>query len=194
MRLLAALGIIGGASWIAYAFVPEQCAPVTVASEVFCNRLWTPALFGITLGSLAVVRWTLALGSVRVTRWLSAAVMGGVFMTLGNLAEFWLFFDWPHDGPDGWLRSSLWVAVLIGWLAYLLASFGAGLFLLLGASVGLRIRALGAILVTAPCLTPFMGPLAIGVLAIAASLFVLVAGPLAPTAPTTPPEAAIEPA
>ena len=44
MRLLVALGILGGVTWIAYAFVPAQCAPVTGDTEIFCNRLWTPGL------------------------------------------------------------------------------------------------------------------------------------------------------
>lgn len=176
MRLLLALGILGGAMWIAYAFVPDQCAPVAGDSEIFCNRLWTPALFAMTAGYVGFVRWVAGLRSARVTRWLSIAVLGGAFMTFGNFAEYWLFFEWPHEGPDGWLRGSLWMTVLIGWLAFLLASFGAGLLLLLGGRVALRPRVLGAILVTAPCLTPFIGPLAIGVLAIGACLFALVAG------------------
>lgn len=173
MRLLLALGILGGATWIAYAFVPEECAPVTGASEIFCNRLWTPALFGMAVGFAGLVRWSAGIGASRVTRWLSIAVLGAAFMTFGNFAEYWLFSDWPHEGPDGWLRGSLWMTVLVGWLALLLASFGAGLFLLLGRST-LRLRVLGAILVTASCLTVFIGPLAVGVLAITSGMYALV--------------------
>lgn len=187
MRLLLALGILGGVTWIAYAFIPEQCAPVTGDSELFCNRLWTPALFAMTVGFAGLVRWVATLGSPRITRWLSVTVLGAAFMTFGNFAEYWLFFGWPHDGPDGWLRSSLWMTVLVGWLALLLASFGAGLYLLLGGRNGIRVLVLGAILVTAPCLSVFIGPLAIGVLAIAASTYALVALARAPREPATEP-------
>lgn len=176
MRLLLALGILGGATWIAYAFVPDQCAPVTGASEVFCNRLWTPALFAMTVGFVGLWRWADALDRRAVRGGLGIVAAGAALMTLGNFLEYWLFASWPHEGPDGWLRGTLWMMVLLGWLAVLLASFGAGLLLLLGRRGGLRAMVLGAILVTAPCLTVFMGPLAIGVLVIGASFFVLTFG------------------
>lgn len=188
MRLLLALGILGGATWIAYAFVPAECAPPTEATEVFCNRLWTPALFAIAVGFVGLWRWSDTLGWRAVSGALAIVAAGGALMTLGNFLEYWLFASWPHEGPDGWLRGTLWMMVLLGWLSVLLASFAAGLLLLLGRRGGLRTMLLGAILVTAPCLTVFMGPLAIGVLAIAASLYVLVA------TLSTPREAAGEPA
>jgi hypothetical protein len=186
MRLLLVLGIIGGATWIAYAFVPAECAPATNRTLIFCNRLWTPALFAMTVGFLGLLRWATTLGSPRVTRWLSIAVIGAAFMTFGNFAEFWVFFGWPQQGPDGWLRNSLWVTDAIGLLGLLLASFGAGLVLLLG-RVSLRIRVLGAILVTVPCLMMFIGPLAVGVLAITTGLFVLVAEARPPREPAVEP-------
>ena len=77
-------------------------------------------------------------------------------------------------------------------LAMLLASFGAGLYLLLGRRSGARHMILGAILVIAPCLTVFMGPLALGVLAIAGGLYVLIAGPAAPSPAAQSPEAVAE--
>lgn len=174
MRLPLALGILGGATWIAYAFVPQECAPVTNESEIFCNRLWTPALFAMTAGFLGLWRWGAAAGTRAVARGLGIVVLGAGVMTLGNFLEYWLFFSWPHEGPDGWLRGTLWMMVLLGWLALLLASFGAGLLLLLGRRNGIRTMVLGAILVTASCLTVFIGPLAVGVLAIAGCLDVLV--------------------
>lgn len=174
MRLLLALGVLGGVAWIAYAFVPAECAPPSPKTLIYCNRLWTPALFAMTVGFLGFLRWATTLDSPRLTRWLSIAVVGAAFMTFGNFAEFWLFFGWPQQGPDGWLRNSLWVTDAIGLLGLLLAAFAAGLLLLLG-RVTLRTRVLGAILVTVPCLMMFIGPLAVGVLAIATGAYVLVA-------------------
>lgn len=176
MRLLLALGILGGATWIAYAFVPEQCAPVTGRTEIFCNRLWTPTLFAMTLGFLGVWRWAGSLDWRRVYLCLTVVLAGSALMTLGNFAEYWIFFSWPHQGPEGWLRGTLWTSVLLGWLAVLLASLAAGLYLLLARRGSLRQMVLGAILVTGACLTVFIGPLAIGVLAIGTSLWVLVDG------------------
>lgn len=187
MRLLLALGILGGATWIAFAFVPSECAPVTSRSEVYCNRLWTPALFAMTVGFLGLWRWGVARGWRGAGLGLLIVVAGGALMTFGNFLEYWLFFSWPHEGPDGWLRGTLWMMVLLGWLSVLLASFAAGLLLLLRRRSGLRTMAIGAILVTAPCLTVFIGPLAIGVLAIAGCLGVLVVEARAPREPEPEP-------
>jgi hypothetical protein len=183
MRLLLALGIIGGATWIAYAFVPAECAPPTGDSEVFCNRLWTPALFAMTAGFAGMWRWSATLEWRAISRGLGIVAAGGALMTLGNFLEYWVFFSFSHDGPDGWLRGTLWMMVLLGWLGLLLSAFGAGLLLLLARRSGLRTMVLGAILVTAPCLTVFIGPLAIGVLAIAACLCVLVLAARLPQEP-----------
>lgn len=180
MRLLLALGVLGGGTWLTFAFGPPACTPVTAESEVFCNRLWTPALFGMTAGFIGIRRWASTLHWRAVDWAFTVVAAGGAFMTIGNGAEYWVFSDWPHDGPDGWLRGMLWMTVLLGWLAVLLGSVAAGLLLLLGRRGRLRVMGLGAILVTAVCFTVFIGPLALGVLAVAAPLYVLIAAARAP--------------
>ena len=129
----------------------------------------------MTAGLLGLWRWAVAHGWRGAGLGLAVVVAGAALMTFGNFLEYWLFFSWPHEGPDAWLRGTLWMMVLLGWLGVLLASFAAGLLLLLGWRRGPGAMILGAILVTAPCLTVFIGPLAIGVLAIAACFAVLVA-------------------
>jgi hypothetical protein len=184
MRLLLVLGILGGATWIAYAFVPAECAPPSVETEIYCNRLWTPALAAMAVGFLGLRRWLSTLRRRGIDRTMTMAVVGAALMAAGNAAEYWVFFGWPHQGPDGWLRGGLWVTVLIGWLALLVASVGTGLTLLLGSRAGGRTLGLGAILVTVPCFTVFIGPLAVGALAVIACTAALV------LRPTAPPEAA----
>jgi len=180
MRLLLALGILGGATWIAYAFVPAECAPPTAETEIFCNRLWTPALSAMAVGFLGLRRWVAALGRRGLDRAMTMAVVGAALMAAGNAAEYWLFFSWPHQGPDGWLRGGLWVTVLIGWLALLVASIGSGIAILLGRRSAGRVLVMGAILVTAPSFTVFVGPLAVGLLAILACTAALVFQPTPP--------------
>jgi len=181
MRLLLALGILGGATWIAFAFVPAECAPPTADTEIYCNRLWTPALSAMATGFLGLRRWIAGLGRRGLDRAMTMAVAGAALMALGNGAEYWLFFSWPHQGPDAWLRGGLWVTVLIGWLSLLVAMFGTGIAILLGGRGPGRVLAMGAILVTVPCFTVFVGPLAVGLLAIVACTAALVAQPTAPT-------------
>ena len=174
MRLLLALGIVGGATWISLGFVPSECAPPTGATEIFCARLWTPALFGMTAGFIGVRRWAAAIATVNVRRGLLVVASGAALMTIGNLGEYWIFFGWPHQGPDGWLRGMLWMSFLLGWLGTLLGAVGSG-FLLLAPRNSLRARLFGSVLVTTASLTVFVGILGVGLLAVGASTYGLVA-------------------
>jgi hypothetical protein len=180
MRLLLALGILGGATWIAYAFVPAECAPPTADTVILCNRLWTPALGAMAAGFLGLRRWLALLGVRGIDRTMTLAVFGALLLVVGNAAEYWLFFSWPQQGPDGWLRGGLWVAVLLGFLALLFATLATGLALLLGRRAGGSTLAMGVILVTVPCFTVFIGPLAVGALAVIACGAALLARPPAP--------------
>lgn len=121
-RVAGWLGIVGGVAWLSLAWIPAECAPVTGASEVFCNRLWTPALLAMSVASLAWLRtlWVrigrlgrLGLGIVTIGFWL---------MVVGNGGEYWLAYQLPHQGPNGWVRSVLWMAALAGWLAVIVGS------------------------------------------------------------------------
>jgi hypothetical protein len=188
MRLLLALGILGGGTWIAYAFVPSECAPATGDSELFCNRLWTPALFAMACGFFGARRVAAALGWSIARQGFTVVAGATALMTFGNFAEYWVFFGWPHTGPDGWLRGTLWISVLLGFAAVLLGCLATGVLLLVSRRSQLRARLLGSLLVTAVSFTVFTGVLSIGILAVATSLFGLV------VATGLPPEAEASPA
>ena len=173
MRLLLALGVLGGVTWISFGFAPAECTPVTGQSEIFCNRLWTPALFAVTAGFLGLRRWAEPLAGRNVHRGLSIVVAGGALMTFANFAEYWLFFAWPHEGPDGWLRGTLWMSFLVGLLALFVGAVAAGALLLRETRRGLTTRLLGSLMITAVSLSVFVGLVAIGILAIATSLYAL---------------------
>ena len=143
MRLLLALGMLGGAMLVGYAFLLPACAPVTPDTAVFCSRVWTPALLGMTLG-------------------------------FADVAEYWLFFEWPHRGPDGWLRAALWMSFLLGWLAVITGAIAAGV-LMSWPRNPLPARLVGSLLITMSSLTVFIGLFAVAILAIGTSAFALIA-------------------
>lgn len=174
MRLLLALGVLGGATLLYYAFGLPECAPVTGSSEVFCNRFWTPALFGMTAGFMGLRQWAWMVPSAKLRAGLSILVVGAALMTLGNGAEYWLFTSWPHAGPDGWLRGMLWMSFLLGWLLVLVGAVWSGV-LLLWRSNPMLARLLGSVVITTISLTVFVGLFAVALLAIASSLYALVA-------------------
>lgn len=175
MRLLLALGIVGGATWIAYAFVPAECVPPTGDTEVFCNRLWTPALFAVACGFLGLRRFAAVRAWSTARRGIGLIAAGAALMTFGNFMEYWVFFGWSHDGPDGWLRGTLWMSALLGLAVFLLGSLVTGALLLVARRAPLASRVLGSLLVTVVSFTVFIGLLVVGVLAIATSLFGLAA-------------------
>jgi hypothetical protein len=175
MRLLLALGLVGGVTWIAYAFVPSECTPPTGDTEVFCNRLWTPALFAVTCGFLGLRRFVAVRAWSTARRGVGLVAAGAALMTFGNFMEYWVFFGWSHIGPDGWLRGTLWMSVLLGLAAVLLGSLATGVLLLIARAAPLASRVLGSLLVTVVSFSVFIGLLVVGLLAIATSLFGLVA-------------------
>ena len=185
MRLMLVLGLIGGLIWIAYAVVPAECAPPSGATEVFCNRLWTPALLAMAAGFLGVQRRASTLRSAGANVGLLLVAAGAGAMTLGNFAEYWLFASWPHEGPDGWLRGMLWMLVLAGWLLVLVASIVTGLLLFRRGSASRGSRGLAAVLAIVPLTTLSVGVLGIGILAVGASLASL--GPLGTPGPAFDP-------
>jgi hypothetical protein len=126
-RLALAVGILGGLVWIGLAFVPPECAPATEASEVFCNRLWTPPLSAMLIGSIGLF-WLLRPVVTRGTRSsLLAMAIGFAMLAGGNGGEYWIAFTLPHQGGAGALvRSLLWMTVLAGWLTALIASVVTG--------------------------------------------------------------------
>jgi chromate transport protein ChrA len=70
--------------------------PVTEASEVFCNQLWTPALLLILCGFagwLGLVPRSLKKNSHNS---LMALTGGLALMVIGNGSEYWTFYHLPH--------------------------------------------------------------------------------------------------
>lgn len=121
------VGLVGGLAWLVLPFYPPECAPVTGASEVFCNRLWTPALAAMAVGAWAFLR-TFEGTAGRGTRIALGLLAGGfTLMALGNGGEYWLFSHLPHQGPNGWVRGLLWMSALVGWLVTLVSSFAIGI-------------------------------------------------------------------
>jgi hypothetical protein len=171
LRLGLILGILGGTAWLSLAVYPPQCVPVTPASEVFCNRLWSPALGAMLIGATTlffslrgVVR-----GGGRGS--LIALVIGFALMTGGNVGEYWVAYQLPHQGgPGAAIRSLLWMSVLAGWLTALLGSTVAGVTLARsGGSAGWMSRLFLLPLpltVVFAALMPNGAPLAVGVLGI----------------------------
>ena len=171
MRLLLALGVLGGATWIAYAFVPPACVPVTGESEVFCLRLWTPALFAMTCGFLGLRRWAAAVAWPNVERGFTVLAAGVAIMAFANAAEYWVFFGWPHEGPDAWLRGTLWISFLLGLLAVPIAATVTGVLLIRGRRRPVTVRLLGSLMVIVVSFALYVGLLAVGVLALVACLY-----------------------
>ena len=174
LLLLLVLGILGGATLVGYAYLIPACAPVTVDTEVFCSRIWTPALLGMTLGFVGIRTWALPLVSPNARSALAVVAGGAAVMTFGNAAEYWLFFGWPHEGPDGWLRGTLWMSFLLGWLLVLVGAIAAGI-LMFGRRNPMAARLLGSLLISMASLTVFVGLFAVPALAIVTSAYVLVA-------------------
>lgn len=122
-RLALVVGIVGGLSWISLAFVPPECSPVTEASEVFCNRLWTPPLTAMLIGSVGLFSLLRPVVTRGTSASLLAIAIGFAMMAGGNGGEYWIAFTLPHQGGAGALvRSLLWMTVLAGWLTALIAS------------------------------------------------------------------------
>lgn len=123
------LGVLGGLLWISLPFFPPACVPVTELTEDFCNRLWTPALAGMFIGSFAIFNLLKPIFTRALKLGLNGIRGGYGLMVIGNFAEYWVFFGMPHEGPNGWLRGLLWMCVLLGWLFVLLGSIIAGVSL-----------------------------------------------------------------
>lgn len=182
-RLFSLIGILSGLFWIALAFFPPECAPVTAASEDFCNRLWSPAPLGMGLGFVGLfLSRRPSLPRIATLSWI-AWLVSFALMFLGNAVEYWLLNHWPHQGPDGFFRGLAWMTVLLGFMVAQIASaivgflgcksghipkwLGALFLMLLPATVvvglvGVRLQAAGIGLGTA-----FIG-LPIGIVSVAA--------------------------
>jgi len=173
MRLLLALGVLGGAAWVAYAFVPAECVPVTPASEVFCLRLWSPALFGMTAGFLGLRAWAVRVSWVGAANGFLVIAAGAGVMAIANFADYWLLSGIAYDSPDGGFRSLLSDVVLLGVLVVALGATATGILLILSRRRSLRSRILGSLIVSIVSFALFVGLLALGALAIVACLYVL---------------------
>ena len=132
-RVALVLGILGGLFWISLPFYPSECVPVTGASEVFCNRLWTPALLAMLTGAAGIC-WLLRPRASRSVRWsLLAMTIGFAMMAAGNGLEYWVAFKLPHQGGIGGpIRGLLWMTAPAGWLVALVAACVAGVGLYRG--------------------------------------------------------------
>lgn len=128
--LALVLSIIGGLTWMSLAFFPQECVPVTEASEVFCNRLWTPPLTAMLIGAVGLFWLLRPVVSSAMKSSILAMAIGFAMMAGGNGGEYWIAFALPHQGGVGaMVRSLLWMTVLAGWLTALIASavMGVGL-------------------------------------------------------------------
>jgi hypothetical protein len=180
IRIALIIGIVGGALWISLAFFPPACVPVTAANEVFCNRLWTPALAAMCVGFGGLLL-SVRPSATRGVRWsLSALVIGSAAMVGGNFGEYWLAYALPHQGPDGFVRGLLWMSVLVGLLTVLVASAVAGV-LMSRSMPGLRWPSLLFVLpLSSTILVALVSPswigTPLGMLGILAGVFGLTAG------------------
>ncbi len=129
-RSALAVGIVGGLFWISLGFFPPECVPPTEASEVYCNRLWTPPLTAMLIGAVGLF-WLLRPSVSGATRsGLLALVVGFAMMAGGNGGEYWIAYGLPHQGGAGAIvRSLLWMTVLAGWLTALIAAVIVGALL-----------------------------------------------------------------
>ena len=118
-RNLAIAGLLGGLFWIVLGFFPPA---ETREYEVLWNRLWTPALFGMLLGIVGLFL-TMHSSLTRTAKGGFIAWLAGfALMIIGNVAEYWVLSDLPHEGPDGFIRGIAWMTFLFGTLVMQLAS------------------------------------------------------------------------
>ena len=148
------LGFVAGLAWIILAFFPAECAPPTGTSEVFCNRLWTPALAGMLAGFSALFIDVRSLLSRAATLGFAGLLAGFVLMVAGNLSEYWFLNDLPHEGPDGWPRSVAWMTLLFGFLLVLIGASVYGIASLRGAHAS---RLMGLLFTSLVPLTLILG-------------------------------------
>jgi hypothetical protein len=127
------MGLVAGVTWIILAFFPAECAPPTESSEVFCNRLWTPALAGMLTGFSALFMRIRSLLSRAATLGFAGLLVGFVLMVAGNFSEYWFLNDLPHEGPDGWIRAVAFMTLLFGFLLVLTGASVCGIASLRGA-------------------------------------------------------------
>jgi hypothetical protein len=113
------IGLVAGVTWIILAFFPTECAPPTESSEVFCNRLWTPALAGMLTGFSALFVRIRSLLSRAAILGFAGLLVGFVLMVAGNFSEYWFLNDLPHAGPDGRIRAVAFMTQLFGFLLVL---------------------------------------------------------------------------
>ena len=125
--------------------------------------------------------WCMRPTATRGVRWsLLALVVGSALIVGGNFGEYWLAYELPHQGPDGFVRGLLWMSVLLGLLTVLVASAAAGV-LMSRSMPGLRWPSLLFVL---PLPSTFLVALALtdvdwiplGMLGIIAGVFGLTAG------------------
>jgi hypothetical protein len=127
------IGLVAGVTWIILAFFPTECAPPTESSEVFCNRLWTPALAGMLTGFSALFVRIRSLLSRAAILGFAGLLVGFVLMVAGNFSEYWFLNDLPHAGPDGRIRAVAFMTLLFGFLLVLTGASVCGIASLRGA-------------------------------------------------------------
>ncbi len=162
-RILSTLSLLGGIFWIIIPFFPPVCAPVTEASEVLCNRLWSPALLSMLLGFVGLFlakRPTLTRAEAIS---LFALVIGFTMMFMGNFVEYWMLNDLPHQGPAGLIRGLSWMTVLVGFLVALVASVTVGVFGFKTGHIPRWLSVLFLMLFPVTLVTGFVRPMWIGI-------------------------------
>lgn len=175
--LASGLGILGGLFWLSLPFYPPECAPVTESSEIFCTRLWSPALGTMLIGAVALYLRLRSDAPGGARRGVLGVVVGFALMTVGNVGEYWFAYELPHQGgPGAAVRSALWMSALTGWLIALIGSVVVGIGLVRSRR---RDRWIGLLFLAPLPLTvgiaiiggPNLAPLPVGLLGIATGVY-----------------------
>lgn len=129
-QLALTVGLLAGVAWMVLPFYPGECAPPTGTSEVFCNRLWTPALGGMLTGFSALFVGLRSVLSRAATLGFAGLLVGLGLVVAGNLSEYWFLNELPHQGPSGWVRGVAWMTLLFGFLLVLVSASVYGIAML----------------------------------------------------------------
>jgi hypothetical protein len=109
-------GIAGGIAWLTLqtALSAEWGEPGSEAYAAYerYNRLWPLPLLGMALGFAGVDSWQRRQRSSFTTIPLRLIRLGFLAMLAGNVAEFWLFSDYPYGMMN--LRAYAWITFLLG--------------------------------------------------------------------------------
>jgi hypothetical protein len=122
-------------------------------------------------GFVGLRRWATTVAWSNLQRGFTVIAAAVGLMAFSNAAEYWVFFGWPHEGPDGWLRGVLWMSFLLGLLAVPIAATITGVLLIRARSRPVTVRLLGSLLVICVSFALYVGLLALGVLAFVTCLY-----------------------